>query len=400
MKVLLANNYFYHRGGSERVFFDEAALLGFKGHEVFYFATRSERNLPTPFSKYFVSELEYKLKNIARFIYCLESKKKIHEILNDLKPNIAHLHNIYQDISPSVLPVLKKYDIPSVLTLHDLKLICPNYLLMHDGIICEDCYGGRFYRCVLNRCKQKSYAYSIVPALEAYVHKILNIWKGYVSYFISPSHFLKNKLVEFGWDGEHIEVVSNCLSLEHYLPNYEAGDYFLYLGRLSQEKGLLTMFAAFQQLPSCARLLVVGGGPIEAELKQSVEGDERITFTGYLEGENLVRMTRKARALVIPSECYENAPMSILEAMAYGKPVIGSRIGGIPEMVEEGVNGYLFEPGNADDLKDKLELMLSKPKKDIEQMGKTARDKVEREYNAELHYERLMEVYNKALTGV
>jgi glycosyltransferase involved in cell wall biosynthesis len=151
IKVLFANNYFYLRGGSERVFFDEAALLESHGHEVSFFATQSEKNLQTPFSRYFVSELKYKLKNVPRFIYCLESKKKIQEIIRDMKPDICHLHNIYQDMSPSVLQVLKVNKIPAVVTLHDYKLICPNYNMTHDDIVCEDCRGGRFYKCVANR---------------------------------------------------------------------------------------------------------------------------------------------------------------------------------------------------------------------------------------------------------
>jgi len=397
MKVLYANNFFYLRGGSERVFFDEAALLESHGHEVSYFATQSNKNLPTPFSQYFVSELEYKLKNIPRFIYCFESKKKMAHLIQDLKPDLCHLHNIYQDISPSVLPAIKARNIPSVVTLHDYKLICPNYNMTHDGKVCEDCRDGRYYKCMTNRCKQGSYLYSVIPTLEAYVHRALNIWKQNVDCFISPSNFLKNKMVEFGWAESCIEVIQNFLPLEKYAPHYEPGDDFLYLGRLSAEKGLPTLLEAFQSLPSHSRLTVVGGGPLEEHLKQLASGNRRIVFTGYLTGAALARVTQNARVVVLPSECYENAPMSVIEAMAYGKPVIGARIGGIPEMVIDGVTGFTFESGNATDLREKLFHVLNLSNKSLESMGRAARRSAEQYFSAENHYQKLMTLYKKVL---
>lgn len=397
MKILLANNFFYLRGGSERVFFDEANLLKSNGHEVSFFATESEQNLPSKFSDYFVSELNYGVRTIPRFIYCSESRRKIRKLIETEKPDVAHFHNIYQDISPSVLPAVKEMQIPSVLTLHDYKLVCPNYTMVRDGRICEECRGGRFYRCATNRCKQGSLLYSIVLSLEAYAHRMLNVWAKHVDCFISPSQFLKAKMVDFGWPSSAIEVIHNSLPLDRYLPSFRPGDYFLYLGRLSGEKGLPTLLDAFLKLPGNARLVLVGSGPLEAELRQRAEGDERVTFTGHIGGEQLVNITREARAVVLPSEWYENAPMSIIESMAYGKPVIGARIGGIPEMIDHEVNGFLFEPGDAEDLREKLELVATLPDGNLSELGKAAREKAEREYGAELHYERLMEVYHKVL---
>lgn len=399
MKILLANNYFYLRGGCERIFFDEAYVLTNMGHDISYFATHDERNLPTPFSHYFVSKLQYKITDTFRFIYCRESKRQIERLLRRYRPDIAHLHNIYQDISPSILHVLKRYGIPVVLTLHDHKMICPNYIMMHGSEVCEDCSGGRFYKCVVNRCKQGSYLYSLVPTLEAYVHNLLDIWKKNVDCFISPSNYLKNKLVESGWDPARISYIPNFIDIKPGQPSDIGGDYLLYLGRLSQEKGVGTLLQAYNRSGQDRKALTIAGdGPMREQLEEMAEkGAGSIRFTGHLSGQALWDVIADSLAVIMPSECYENAPLSLLEAFAYGKPVIGARIGGIPEIIDDGVNGLLFESGNVEDLKEKIEMISGLPGTKISEMGKAAREKAEQEYNAGIHYEKLMEVYLKAL---
>ncbi len=396
MNILFANNYFYLKGGSERVFFEEAELLKANNHTVSFFATQHENNLASPFAKYFVSKLEYKLKNVPRFIYCFESQRCISRLIHDVHPEIAHLHNIYQDISPSILPILKKNHIPVVLTLHDYKLICPNYSLTRNELVCEECRNGHFYKCLTNRCKG-NYLHSAIPTIEAYAHNFMSIWKGNVSKFISPSNFLKNKFVDFGWLPEAVDVVPNFVELSRYSPDVTPGSYFLYLGRLTKEKGVTTLVNAFKETTTEYQLFITGSGPLEVEIAESVKEDKRIQLTGYLQGEQLAQMIRGARALIIPSEGYENAPMSVIEAMASGKPVIGAAIAGIPEMIDEGENGLLFTSGDAIDLCKKLELFLGFDDMKIVEMGKAARKKVEREYSAEMHYKRLMQIYSKVL---
>lgn len=336
------------------------------------------------------------MQNIFRFIYCTESKERIFNLILDSFPDVAHLHNIYQDISPSILHVLKKNNIPTVLTLHDYKLICPNYSLTNNYISCESCANGKFYKCFINKCKG-NYLYSAIPVIEAYVHDIMNIWKKNVNIFISPSVFLKEKFVSFGWSPESIEVLPNFVELSRYLPDYSPGDYFLYLGRLSREKGVATLVEAYKESKTEHRLLITGSGPLEDEIAERIGNDKRIKLTGYLQGESLAQVVKGARALVIPSECYENAPMSVIEAMAYGKPIIGACTGGIPEMIDDGVNGILFESGNVIDLRNKLNIFFEFIDSKIVDMGKSARKKVERAYSAEAHYKGLMQIYSKAL---
>jgi glycosyltransferase involved in cell wall biosynthesis len=189
------------------------------------------------------------------------------QLIQDLKPDLCHLHNIYQDISPSVLTAIKARNIPSVVTLHDYKLICPNYNMTHDGKVCEDCRDGRYYKCMTNRCKQGSYLYSVVPTLEAYVHRALNIWKQNVDCFISPSNFLKNKMVEFGWAESRIEVIQIfCLwkSMHRIMRRV-----MISISRTSFcREGAADIVTGFQSLPSHSRLTIVGGGPLEGHLKQ------------------------------------------------------------------------------------------------------------------------------------
>jgi glycosyltransferase involved in cell wall biosynthesis len=238
----------------------------------------------------------------------------------------------------------------------------------------------------------------MVYSLESYFSYWFKKYSGNVNIFISPSLFLKQKLVAFGWAEDRILHLPNFIRVEDFDPQFDPGDYFLYLGRLSSEKGILTLINAFMKLDKPeARLVVVGDGPVRKDLEKQASQDPRISFSGYLSGETLSQATKNGLAVVIPSEWYENAPISILESFAHAKPVIGSRIGGIPEMIDDGVNGYLFEPGNVEALKEKLECVLNLPTRKIMEMGKSAREKVEIEYNADLHYERLMAIYLKTL---
>ena len=407
MNLLFLNNYHYLRGGSERVFFGEMELLKKHEHNVSAFARKHPGDVAAEYSNYFPEDIRTDsiqisldaVMTVKEIIYSKNAKRSLNKLLSHFQPDIAHAHNIYGRLTSSVLDLLYEKNIPILMTLHDYKLICPNYKLLCNGRICEDCKGCNFYMAARNKCHKNSFTASAIYAFEAYFNQLFQKFKKNVRFFIAPSLFLKNKLIDFGWPSEKIKYIPNYLVLSELEPKYAPGKYFLYLGRLSTEKGVSTLIKAFMKIKSDkVNLWIVGEGHIRNQLEKIASADSRIRFTGYLSGNTLKQTSSDALAVIVPSEWYENASISILESFAFGKPVIGSRIGGIPEMVEEGLNGYLFEPGNADDLKDKLELMLSKPKKDIEQMGKAARDKVEKEYNAELHYERLMKVYNKALS--
>jgi len=406
MKTLYINNYNYVRGGAESVFLAEADLMERNGNIVQIFSRKHPNNLPSKYDPFFPKEMATDsikptiaaIRSLLQIFYSLDAKNHLAKMLPEISVDVAHAHNIYGRLTTSVLDLLNKNNVPIVMTLHDYKIICPNYKLMHHGHICEDCKGNTYYMAPWNRCHKNSFFASSIYALETYFNYFFNKYRKNIRYFISPSIFLQKKLIDFGWSKQQIEYIPNFIEPIEFKPNFTPGNYFLYLGRLSSEKGLLTLIESFKKLTSDkASLKLVGGGPLRHQLETAAKSTPQIQFAGYLSGKALKNVIRDALAIIVPSEWYENAPISILEAFAFGKPVIGSRIGGIPEMIDEGVNGYLFEPGSGGDLREKIELILSLSDKQISEMGQAARQKVEREYSSDLHYERLMDLYNRVL---
>jgi glycosyltransferase involved in cell wall biosynthesis len=254
---------------------------------------------------------------------------------------------------------------------------------------------------VLNKCHKDSHLASLIYAFETYFNQRFEKYKKNIRFFIAQSIFIKTKFLEFGWPEEQIEYIPNFLNISEFDPHFTPGNYFLYIGRLSSAKGILTLIRAFMMLGyTRARLLVVGEGPFKKQLIEKADSDTRINFTGYLSGDALKKTAQNALAVILSSELYENAPLSILESFAYGKLVIGSRVGGIPELIDDGINGFLFEAGNIDDLREKLEIVLNMSSKGISEMGRAARQKAEKHYDAELHYEKLIALYHRVLSMV
>jgi len=403
LKILLVNKYFFMRGGAEAVFFDTAELLRARGHRVIDFSMRHPRNFSSFFSKYFVSEIDFrqsgslsrKIKAGARLLYSRRAGRQIEKLVKKEKPRLAHLHNIYHHISPSIIPVLKKHGIPVVMTLHDYKLLCPVYTLFNRGEICVRCLPGKYYWCLLKKCRNDSYGASLLNTFEMYLHhKILDVY-GSVDIFISPSRFLRNTMEKCGF-GNKVYYLPNFLKPEDYLPDYAGRENrIVYFGRLSPEKGLFTLLSALKGLP--LRCWIIGDGPSREKLKERVEKESisNISFRETQSPEKLKKLISKSLFVVLPSEWYENSPRSVIEAFALGKPVVASRIGGIPELVKDYKTGLTFEPGNAEDLRAKLEL-LSRDHGLAEKMGRVARKFVEENLNPEKHYRELMKIYELA----
>lgn len=402
MDILFANNYYYMRGGSERILFEERALLRERGHVVRGFSHRHSANIASELSEYFLDPVNYdelsgtaKIKQAVRLIVNKEAAQKFTLAIEEFKPDIVHAHNIYGGLTTSVLDVAKKKNVPSVITLHDCKLICPSYLMLNRGKVCDDCKGRKFYHCLVNRCHKNSLVASAIYTVESYYNKWFKKW-GSVKYYICPSRFLLNKMAEGGLPREKLVYIPNFVDVSRFAPSFEPGGYVLYVGRLSHEKGVLSLLKALRG--AGIPLRIVGDGPVRQKTEEMVnqEGLKDITFEGYQSGEKLADLFRNAAFLVMPSEWYENAPVTLLEAYAYGKPVIGSRIGGIPEMIEEGETGELFESGNIGELREKI-LTLWESRKNIVFMGQTARKRLQEKYSPEIHYSKLIEVYQKAL---
>jgi len=398
--IVAANNYYYQRGGSESVYFSELEQLRGRGWKVVPFSMNHNLNRSSNWDAYFVDELDFtdshtllaKAKAASKLIYSFEAKSKFAKLIEQVRPDLVHFHNIYHHLSPSILPVVHSAGIPSVMTLHDLKVVCPAYTMLNRRGICERCKGGRLYSVVTQRCINRSLIQSSLIFVESSVHHLLRSYSNNIDRFIVPSMFYKNKLVEWGWTYASLTYIPNAVDVDEFRPSTNPGDYFVYVGRLSEEKGVRTLIDAVAI--SKARLVVVGTGPLENDLRSqaSILGAD-VTFNGYLSGRPLHDAIGGARALVLPSEWYENAPISILEAYASGTPVLGARIGGIPELVSDGETGMLFESKNPDDLASKIALLRDMSDTHIREMRLSARAHAEQRFNKALHLERLLSLY-------
>ncbi len=400
MKILLANKFFFRKGGAETVFFQERDFLLKEGHDVVDFSMMDERNHPSPYIDFFVPNINYnskegivqKFRQAISFIHSTVAVRKIEELVLQEKPQIAHLHNIYHQLTPSIIPVLKKYGVKVVLTLHDCKLVCPSYLALNlkDNEICVKCAGKKFWKAFTVNC-QASRIRGLLLAAEAMFHQWRNSYGG-VDLFLVPSRFLAG-LIGQRIPSQKIKVLHNGIDQSRYRPCYRDKGYVLYFGRLSKEKGIETLLRAHQNLNPTFSLKIVGTGPLEEDLRRKYPG---VDFLGYQSGEKLNNLIANAAFVVVPSEWYENCSMVVLESMAFGKPVIGSRIGGIPEQIEDGKTGFLFEMGNENELKEKMAFLYDNPGM-RQKMGRAARQKLGNEYSLKHHCQGLLNIYSQLL---
>ncbi|MCU7890882.1 MAG: glycosyltransferase [Candidatus Thiodiazotropha sp. (ex Ustalcina ferruginea)] len=402
-KLLSLNSYHYKRGGSDAVYFEHDNLFHSVGWDTAFFSMHHPSNEPTEWSSYFVDELEFgaqyslfsKLKMAGKVIYSWEAVEKLGRLLDHWEPDIAHAHCIYHHLSPSILSLLKSRGIPTVMTAHDFKIACPAYKMFNKNGICEKCKNGNLLNVIGNRCIHDSLSVSALVMFESMIHKALGLYRKNLDRVIVPSRFFGDKLREWGWPEEQLLYIPNYVHAEMYEPSYEPGNYMLYFGRLAPEKGLKTLIAAAAK--AGIRLKIVGIGPEEKALldyAQQTGGD--IDFLGFCKKDVLWPLVKQSRTVVLPSEWYENAPMSLLEAYALGKIVIGANIGGIPELIEHGQTGYLFESGNVDELADYLSTANSMSDAQIVKMGKQARQYIVTKFTLD-HYSQAMQVLYSSL---
>jgi len=399
-RLLSLNTYYYRRGGSDVVFLEHDAMFRARGWDTAVMTMHHPKNEPSPWSRFFADEIEFgheygmmdKLAMAGKVIYSGEAKRKISALLDAFPADVAHAHCIYHHLSPSVLVELKRRGIPTVLTSHDLKLACPSYKMVNRTGICERCKGGNLLNVIRYRCVRDSLPVSALIALESGIHKFFGLYQKNLDRVVAPSHFMRNKLIEWGWSPQQIVYIPNYVHVERLSPSYAPGDYFVYFGRLQLDKGVATVVRAAIQ--AGVNLHVVGAGPDETFVKQIAVGyEDRVIFHGYQQGESLWAIVGQARASILASEIYENASMSVLEAYACGKPVIGARIGGIPEMMREGETGVLFESGNVAELAGVLRRFADMPDSAVAEMGKAARDYVSRTFTAERYLNEMLALY-------
>ncbi|KKS96698.1 MAG: glycosyltransferase [Candidatus Gottesmanbacteria bacterium GW2011_GWA2_43_14] len=404
MNILLVNKFFYLHGGVSRYFFELSRLLTEKKHRLAFFAMKDGKNLPSDWSRYFASYIDFDrpslsaaLPVLSRMFYSREARRKISDLLDIFPAEIAHIRSVYHHLSPSLLFELKKRGIPVVQTLGDYHLIAPNYSLFHDGKICEITKPQNYHRAILHRCVKGSYSASLACAIELYLQTKFRWYVNNVNFFISPSLFMKKKLVEYGLPQEKIIHLPHFVDNRKYKAVYEDSGYILYFGRLSPEKGLLFLLEVMSGLPEI-KLKIAGRGPLLAALSSAVRRKKlsNVELVDFREDRELKTLIAGSRFVVLPSVWYENFPNSLLEAAAGGKPAAASDIGGIPELVENERTGLLFKPGNLPDAVDKIS-RLWQNKKMVRQLGKQAREAAVKYFNPEKHYLRLMNTYQSVL---
>jgi glycosyltransferase involved in cell wall biosynthesis len=399
--LLSINNYYYPRGGAEVVFFRHNGMLNDAGFRIVPFAMNHRMNVGGAERSEFVSELEYGGESdglAARFrkglksVYSFEARSKLATLIDRSAPDVCHAHNVYHHLSPSVLGLVRARGIPLVMTLHDLKIACPAYsMLSHDGI-CERCRDGRLYQVVTNRCMKGSLALSALVMIESYLHRLLGSYLRNVDRFLVPSRFYMNKLVEWGFPAEKFEYVPNFVSTESFEACYAPGTRFVYFGRLSREKGIATLIRA--AAAANVGVDVIGTGPQQAEL-EALAANQDVRFRGFLTGAKLNAAVAAARAVVVPSEWYENAPLSVLEGAALGKPLIVARVGGLPELVAENESGWSFESRSVEQLAATLRRVADLPDEAVANAGVAARHRIEDEFSPRRYLERIRSVYGR-----
>lgn len=400
MRVLLINKSWFLSGGVDRVVFETKKVLEQAGHEVEIFGMNNRKNIF--FNNYFVDEVDYrqvkgfkKIKAGFNFIYNFQAKKNLKKLIKEFKPDVAHLHNIYHQLSFSVVSVLKEEKIPMVMTLHDYKLISPNYNLFHHGKINEESFGGKYYNCFFKNCLEKL-LWSFLAMLEAYFVKIKK-YHSCINVYISPSNFLKRKFIQAGFK-QKIEIIRNPISFDfinddNYLQE-KTGGYILYFGRLSKEKGVDLIISLAKKTKNI-NYKIVGNGPLESFYKEQSKNIKNIEFLNFIDGEELRNLIKNSSFILHPAVWYENYPMSILESFALGKLVIASDIGGISEIVP---NEFLFKAGDLDSALEKIKYVNSLSFKEIKIWSEKLKSQILKENNSEVYLTKILNIYKNAIS--
>lgn len=410
MKILLINNFHYRKGGSEAVYFNTAEILRKNGHEVVFFSYIDEKNMECEQAQYFV-EHKGTLGTIRDYFYNKDAQRNLEALLEQESPDIAHVHLFWGGLSASIFKALKKYNVPLVHTAHDYRMVCPGYTFKNgEGEQCEQCMMWNFYQCALHRCAKGNLPQSVIMALEMYTRQVWYNPIKNIDGFVFVSHFSEEKHIEHN---PRFASAKRMVLYNYTTPMFEPAikdkeDYFLFYGRLSFEKGIPTLLKVFAKHPEW-KIKVVGTGPLENQLKaeygQSAPAGalartacyEHIQFLGYHSGGTLFELVRNAKFVCVPSEWYENNPMTIIESYSLGTPVIGSHIGGIPEIVHDSKTGFLFEPGNEKSLEKAIDKATALTDEEYAIMCDAAYRFYKANFNEAVYYDRLIGFYNEII---
>ena len=405
MKILMATWSWRPVGGDWTYIENLKSLYRNHGYEVIPFSTKHEDNVPTPYDKYFISGHDYKIlnekKNLGNSLKALKNAIVSVEAINNLKKLVrdhdiafAHLHVIHHWLTPAIIWVLKKNKIPIIWTLHDFKLICPQGSFDSNGIICEKCFKHKYYNCTLNKCKKKSYLASFLASADAYFYNIKGTLKK-ADYYLCPSKFLLTKYKKFGYDENKLILANTCYDIDSLdqvsrgilqsQKRREQQKFILFVGRIEREKGVYTLIKAVAG--TAINLKIAGKGAAYVDLVDYVQNNKmnNVEFLGFQPKETIYELILKSSFTICPSECYENYPFSVIESLLLRKPVIGAKIGGIPELIIDGKTGLLFRSGDVKDLRGKIKKLWIDSDYS-KQMGENSRDFAYQKFNFEQHW--------------
>lgn len=405
MKIIVVNKFYYRRAGAERYVFDLIDLLTKKGHEVIPFAMHHPQNERTPYENYFVSFVDFEhprtvremLHAFCRMLYSFEAKRKFRALVREVKPDLIHINNIYHQISPSILHVAKKERIPVVQTVHDYKLICPNYKLFARGKA-EESKSIFYIRDIFYRTTKHSILGSIATAIELTIHRLFRIYERHVDAFIVPSLFVAQKLIDYGMPAGKINVLNHFFDSTGVQRQSEMGSYLLCIGRLSEEKGFDSVLRALPHAENTT-LKILGDGPDRERLEllaQELHIADRVEFIGFKNHDDVDSLIRRSALVIVPSVWYEVFGYVILEAWAAGKLVLGSYMGAIPELLLRVERNLLFEAGNSAELAGKIEYFLQNPKQ-RHQIEERSKEVLKADFAPHAYYEQLSRMYATVL---
>jgi glycosyltransferase involved in cell wall biosynthesis len=412
MRVLHVNKFLYRRGGAEGYMLDLAGLQRAQGDEVGFFGMQHPDNdQPQPFARWFPGYVELesapegvrgKAAAAARMVWSTSARRGITHVLEEFQPDVVHCHNIYHQLSPSMLEPIRKAGVPCVMTLHDYKLACPSYQLMDHGQLCQACVVGGPARWVSpltaarRRCKDDSLGSSALLAVETTLHRAVRAYSP-VDVFISPSRFLADVMTRAGVFPDRMRVVNHFTDVDSTPVKESAGGDLVFAGRLSREKGVDVLIDAVAAMTSGGTLDIAGDGPLRAELEAQADrvAPGRVRFHGRLAKPELQQLMRRSVASVVPSRWHENQPMTVLESFGAAVPVVATNLGGLPELVRDGVDGLVVPHEDPAALAAAMDALVADPARALA-MGRTARERVLADFSTKAHLERLTAAYDEA----
>jgi Glycosyltransferase len=401
MKIAMAGQNYFVKGGSDKVLLETEKMLRHYGHEVAPFCGANKENLSSEWREFFpkkeVALASPRLDDVVRYIYNFDAKMAARKFIDAFRPDIFHCHIYYGKLSSSILSEVVRAGIPLVQTIHEYKIVCPTYQLSSNGSVCEKCADFKFYNALKNRCNRGSIVRSAASMAESYVsYAFGSISK--INKFIAVSDFQRRKVISMGVPAHKISTIHNFVDVNEFVPEYGVGKYFIYFGRIENEKGIWVLLAAFIKLKRI-NLLVVGTGSEYVSAKEycSKNSMSNVHFFGFAAREQLGDLVRGAIASIVPSVWYETFGLSAAESLAYGKPVIASEIGGLPEVLSAGEDSLLVEAGSVDGLVAAVEKVHS-GRLNVEEMGRAGRLNVEQKFSKPIHYEKLSALYRSVLS--